>query len=563
MSTTDDQHASRPAGRKRSKLACEPCRELKRKCDGSQPCGACLRFEYNCVYQKAAGKRKRAADQSSDHPGAGANSSQPPAASRPESWSPMNGRTAPAPSTGNGLRSLEANSGAAFLRRLALRLDPKNAPRMHTFAWNAFLGSRQMSHAPTTRSVTDILSRAEMEGLAAIYFDKIDPVYGFVDRQHILGLIGRRWSGLATEKTEDAILCGIASLGCLFSQVQPSSAELDLLESARSELEQRISDIPSAAMITAWLFRVIYLRVAGTHHAAWMASCIVMHMLEAAGFHCDSPGASVIPMPSEPVDPEIQWRLVAVAQHLNIWMSFDMGRSRVSFWNATMAVPSARDGDKTGELMELLPYSAELDPQKTPEPADLTAALSAVLDRVHTSPPSTLAQCNLALCLCRRLQSTNASFTPALMERILAITAKGIKAAQAILDARSPWHHMANVPFQIVCVLLAFDTLSSIAQLKDAMQCLSNVAAIYKTDATREALTTASLLIMLQQKCKEKGASELEKISKLFPILPDEAASDEPLAWKPEDTSWLDSITGEFYSLDYSDIDQILFPTHS
>jgi len=556
MSTATDHGAPRMQGRKRSKLACEPCRELKRKCDGAQPCGACLRFEYDCTYQKAVGKRKRGASQPCEPAHSSVSSQQ-------DSWSPLNGRVTSAANPSNNLRSVEANSGSAFLRRLALRLDPKNAPRMHTFAWNAFLGARQMTSAPVVQPVTDILSQGEMGRLASVYFSKIDPVYGFVDRQQVEELIVRRWTTSTVNKTEEAVLCGIASLGYLFSQVEPTRAELNLVESARATLERAMSDNPSATSITAWLFRAIYLRVAGTHHAAWMASCIVVHMLEAAGLHCEPTSESVLAIPAEQVDPETRRRLMAVAQHLNIWMSFDMGRSRVSLYNESMMVPAAREGDKTGELMELLPYSAELDPQKTPEAADLISALSAVMERTHTSPPSILAQCNLALCLCRRLQSTNVSFTGAMMDKILSLTAKGISAAQDILNARSPWHHMANVPFQIVCVLLAFDSLSSIAQLKDAMQCLSNVAAIYKTDATREALTTASLLILLHQRWKEKGASELDKLTKLFPVFASDAITDEPLSWRPEDTSWLDSIAGEFYNLDYSDIDQLLFPTHS
>ncbi|UNI24564.1 hypothetical protein JDV02_010299 [Purpureocillium takamizusanense] len=559
MSTTTDQRAPRVQGRKRSKLACEPCRELKRKCDGAHPCGACLRFEYDCTYQKPSGKRKRAAEQ--QQPCEPAQSS---VSSQQDSWSPLNGRVASgANNSSNNLRSVEANSGSAFLRRLALRLDPKNAPRMHTFAWNAFLGARGSTNAAVAQPITNTLPQVEMGRLASVYFSKVDPVYGFMDRQRIEGLIVRRWTTSTVNKFEEAILCGIASLGCLFSQVEPTKAELDLVESARVILEQSISEDPTATSITAWLLRAIYLRVVGTHHAAWMASCMVLHMLEAAGLHCEPTSESVLAVPAEAVDPETRRRLMAVAQHLNIWMSFDMGRSRVSLYNESMVVPAAREGDKTGELMELLPYSAELDPQKAPEASDLIAALSAVMERVHTIPPSTLAQCNLALCLCRRLQSTNVSFTGAMMDKILNLTAKGITAAQELLDARSPWHHMANIPFQTVCVLLAFDSLSSIAQLKDAMQCLSNVAAIYKTDATREALTTASLLMLLHQRWKERGASEMDKLTKLFPVFAPDAVDDESLSWRPEDTSWLDSIAGEFYNLDYADIDQLLFPTHS
>jgi hypothetical protein len=211
--------------------------------------------------------------------------------------------------------------------------------------------------------------------------------------------------------------------------------------------------------------------------------------------------------------------------------------------------------------MELLPYSAELDPEKAPELSDLEAALFAVLNRVHSSPPSVLAQCNLTLCLCRRMQSMNASFTGTTLDQILSLTSKGIKSAQAILDDGAPWHHMANIPFQIVCMLLAIDTISSIAQLKDAMGCLSNVTKVYNTDATREALNTASLLILLHQRWKEKCASDLNEILKLYPAVSLQEAPNETLSQQPEDVRWLNSLTGDLSSLDYSDFDRILFPT--
>ncbi|RBQ81216.1 hypothetical protein FVER14953_20420 [Fusarium verticillioides] len=171
-----------------------------------------------------------------------------------------------------------------------------------------------------------------------------------------------------------------------------------------------------------------------------------------------------------------------------------------------------------------------------------------------------MAQTNLALCLCRRLQSMNTTFSGRVLEQILSITKTGIEAAQAILDARSPWHHMANVPFQIICVLLAIDTSDSIAQLKDAMQCLSNVATVYNTNATKEALNTASLLILMQQRRKEKCASTLSDVLKTFPIVSLPETRDETPVAEMDDMRWLNNLVGDLSSFDYADLDRFLFP---
>lgn len=540
-----------PQGRKRSRLACKTCRELKRKCDGSQPCGTCVRFEYDCVYQeKTNGHKRMRFDSGSDH--------SPVAQSSPQH--PVAEGATPAASSRNSLRSLEANSGSAFLRRLALRLDPKNAPRMHTFAWNAFLGSRCAGKTPVSLPLTEMITQVEMQHLAAVYFKQVDPIYGYIDRQDIDFRIRNRWELNVSEPCHDAVLCGIAALGYLFSKVQPLDVELNLIETAREILEQGISNTPSSTTITAWILRVVYLRAAGSHHVAWMASCILMHMVEASGLHCEPSGESVLPLPREEVDSELRRRLVATAQHLNMWMSFDMGRSRVKLCNATVIMPTARPGDQTLELMELLAYSAQLDPERAPDVPELEGALAAVLNRVHTSPPSVLAQVNLGLCLCRRLQSMNASFSGTVLEQILHLTSKGIQAAQDILGRRAPWHHMANVPFQIVCVLLAIDTSSTIPQLRDAMQCLSNVATVYCTDATQEALKTASLLILLHQRWKEKCASDLGDILKLYPVVSLQEPSNEASAEQLESIAWLNNLAGDLSNLQYSDFDQLLVP---
>ncbi|CEI41118.1 unnamed protein product [Fusarium venenatum] len=535
-------------GRKRSRLACETCRELKRKCDGNRPCGACVRFEYDCTYnykQNNANKRRKILEQDKEAP-----LPSPPVQVDKD---PRSHITSP-----HQLQSLEANSGAAFFRRLALRLDPKNAPRMHTFSWNAFLGARRTSQAPVSRPITEMLSQEGMESLSDIYFEKLDHIYGFIDRDWISRIIQNRWSGLMYDQSEDAVLCGIAAIACLFSQVEPLPLELDLIESARFILEQNMSDTPSVTGVTGWLLRVIYLRTAETPHMAWMASSILMHMLEAAGLHCEPSEESVFQVAEEKVDSELRRRLFAVSVHLNIWISFDMGRSRTMLCNSTLEMPSTREGDYTPELMELLPYSTDLDPHKTHDAAELEASLSVVLNRVHSVPPSVMAQCNLTLCLCRRLQSMNTSFTGKTLEQILSITQKGIEAAQAIIDARAPWHQMANVPFQIICLLLAIDTRESLAQLNDAMQCLNNIATVYNTNATKEALNTASLLILMQQRRKEKCASDLSNIVKSFPIIPLSETQIEAPLQQVDDMRWFNNLAGELSGFDYSDLDKFL-----
>lgn len=529
--------------RKRSKLACKTCRDLKRRCDGAVPCGTCVRFEYDCAYTDIAKTRRepRAATAAAAAEPAIAKSSRstvsgpsspdqskqaPPIFSHthsqvhtpPTPAAPTTASHAVAASSSVQTRSLEANSGPAFFRNLARRLDPKKNTRTQTFAWNAFLGSRQTGYIPVVRPITEMLTRPQMQHLAAVYLDKVDPTYGFIDYHTLEQHIHRTWAAPVAHPPQlhDAILCGVAAVGCVYSQVESSQLEVDLVETARVMLAPTISDPPSVTIITAWLLRVVYLRVAGTHYPTWMASSTVMHMIEAAGFNLyTADDSAVIASPQrQPVDAELRKRIVSVATHLNLWMSFDMGLTRVSLPNTATeeSMPSARQGIYTRELMELLPFSIELDPDRKPTVLELETALHTVLGKTHSSPSSVLAQCNLALCLCRRLRSMEVPLTEAILQQVLVLTSKGIRAAEGILTARSPWHHMAYVPFQIVCVLLAIDTVSSISQLRDAMQCLNDICAVYNTPAVREALKMARSLVLLHQRGKEMFAAALSGV---------------------------------------------------
>jgi hypothetical protein len=273
------------AKRKRSRVACETCRKLKRKCDGARPCGICVRFEYDCSYHHQGQAPASRADADGAVPERDLPS--PPSYATPASAVFRRRSDGPAPANPSAhihLRSLEANSGAAFVRKLALNIDPNNAPRMHLFAWNVFLGARGVATSRTARCVTDMITQANMEMLAAVYFDKIDPCYGFIDRQDLDRVIKTRWAVDSSDALYDAVLCGLVALGYLFSHVQPPTLELDLVETAKGILDRTFSQVPSFTSVTAWVLRVVYLRIAGTPHEAWMTSCVMMHMVEAAGW---------------------------------------------------------------------------------------------------------------------------------------------------------------------------------------------------------------------------------------------------------------------------------------
>ncbi|KAJ5495424.1 hypothetical protein N7539_000540 [Penicillium diatomitis] len=588
-----------PPPRKRSRAACFSCQSRKRKCSGEQPCSTCAQAGVVCVFSDLPRKRRTRSGvgyrtslpgQNSAHERLvlssdldGGISSAAPVA-RPASSSVAGS----APSPGSHLRvkeprpgsdSLEANSGAAFVRKLGLRIDPARAPRLHLFAWNVGERRKSQRHASTQTdgrrlpgSVVQILSEQEMRRLAGIYFEKVHPCYAFLDQGTVSARISQRWSSttasierpasMTRDPPYDVVLLGIAALGFLFSCRELSPQEAFVVDTARRLLERSIlgPDSPTIDIVTGWVLRTAYLRMTASPHAAWMASCTLMHLVEAAGLHIESESADpeatgliqttssqmnnnnnnnnkLLNQPSSPVinrssshsstasptsDANLRRRIYGMARHLNTWISFDLGRSRVVLHGASShpplppPLPSSTTTPTNTDLYHLLPLSESLDPtgptpQNLPE---LETALTAVLTLSYTEPSLILVQCNLMLCIYRRVRALNAHapLPGRALDRILELGARGLRAARAMVTATCPWHQVANVPFQVLCILLAIDSRAALGLLAEAMLTLREVLTAYDTEVMREAYSTAYLLIALHQRRKEDDTRALGEV---------------------------------------------------
>ncbi|KAJ5608401.1 hypothetical protein N7537_005020 [Penicillium hordei] len=81
----------------------------------------------------------------------------------------------------------------------------------------------------------------------------------------------------------DSVFIGVAALGSLFSRKDVTITELHLVQSARSKLEADIQARPSFDIVTGWILRVIYRRMTALPYPTWLASCTLVHLIEASG----------------------------------------------------------------------------------------------------------------------------------------------------------------------------------------------------------------------------------------------------------------------------------------
>ncbi|KAJ5436328.1 hypothetical protein N7445_007213 [Penicillium cf. griseofulvum] len=532
--------------RKRARVACEPCRERKRKCDGAEPCTTCRQWGYDCHYKRQTPQKRHAHQQP---PSEDASTLRPP-------------QQIGSVDTHGLDRRLWANSGAAFVRRMGLNMDPAKAPKLSLFGWN--IGKRQLSSESQivhpALSITDITSLQHMRTLAHVYFSKIGPCYGFINSFRFYERLDARWQSPTESDLYDSVLGGVAALGCLFSQRNMTITELHLVGSALSILNTHVlSGTPPVDLLLGWTLRVIYMRMTDLPHSTWMASSKLMHLVEAAGFHLESTD-SVFPRSIDAgFDRNIQRRLFGVALHLNLWTSYDLGLSRVTFQkNDLPLLPSTIEGDYTHEVMGLLPLSASLDPGKPKEDEmKLEETLSQILERVHNEPPSTMAQCNLVLCILRRIHTQNLEISPRLAEQALSLLKRGLTCSRTMVSDCSPWQHIANVPFHIICVLLVMDTRHSLGMLPEAMHTLKLVASTYDTNTMREAWSAALLLVMLHQ---QRRKDDIAIFNHIMNMEKQEGPAGPPLQEFPsaEEYSWLGALVADLPSLQRDDLDQFL-----
>ncbi|KAF2013078.1 hypothetical protein BU24DRAFT_453337 [Aaosphaeria arxii CBS 175.79] len=549
--------------RQRLRIACEPCRTRKRKCDGSRPCNVCVGYGYDCSYRskprsrhpqrntrqtqavdtqetsnqqqqplsrqpctRLLGQHQRQCQrQSQEDQSPGEQSQERQGHDQDDQEQQRRGQQEEPqhkePQGPSGyLRSAESNSGAAFARLLTMTLESsdRNVSPMQMLAWNLFLGERQKATPIHEESLTAILTEPKMQQLAMIYFEKVHPCYGFIDKDILQQTIWNTWINQRPSNVQDAVLCGVAALACLFSGTQDVAVELSLVALAKRRLDPSIADPPSLYSATAWLLRTVYLRITAKPEEAWLASCNTLHIMDAAKLTTNVSPGSAFSLPQDSRDPHLpKMALLGVAQHLNTWMSYDLGRNRVVLSNIDDVRIPAQPGVYTAELLDLLPYSQDLDPANRLSEGSLVAALRKVLGRVHTQPPSVLAQCNLMLCIHRRLYASKSEIPGDLMEKILELIHASIQAVHASITTGLPWHHVANIPFQAVCTLLVMDTLQSFAILGDCLDCVVAVHEAYQTTATREAATAARTLIQLHRRRREADMRRHSEMLDLYP----------------------------------------------
>lgn len=409
---------------------------------------------------------------------------------------------------------------------LGLKLDPGHPPKLKGFGWNLGL---QYHHPRSDKTITWILAESEWRGLFDIYIDNIHPLYGFLDTQSVLDQTVQRWQDPHATNSYDHILCGVAALASLFLPPHQRLVERErvLVECARDiiEINSMIRE-PTCIDAQAWLLRTLFLRFSSPPHAAWMASCTTMHVIEATGLHHDPSTitAVVVDVPTSPssgtprLQPELHRRVFWAAKLLNSWISLEFGRSRVVLQGATCQPPVAMNQDPSSDMINMFQFSECLYSDSTSSTEQLETCLREIAGYEMDLEHLIMSQANICFGFYRRLRVSNANLDLDLLRVVIEIGTKALAASRRVCEQGRPWWHTSNIPFQFTCILLAMDTSESLSKVNDSLDTLRLVVSTFNTPMARSALDTVESLVQLAHKKKEQDAMQLGRSLLALPL---------------------------------------------
>lgn len=478
---TQPQSVTVTSRRRRTRQACEACKLRKRKCDGQQPCNSCIQYEYECSFTA----RRRAAV------------AQKQTTSRANS---VGESPQPIPQLqGEDNLRMEANSGIHFPNILSLELNSVSNAKIQGFGWN--LGSRY-SCTSSAKSITDLVTEPQWENLLRTYNEKIHCVYGFLDIEKVLSQSSSRWRAPTSTNAYDHVLAGLAAIASLFCHHTHSVSGDLLVDCAKDVLESRsmIRD-PTFEDVQAWVLRTLYLRLTHPPHAAWLASCTTMHIIETVGIHHEAS--------CEGVSDECRRRTVWIAKLFNTWICWEYGRSRVVIRGDTCQPPSSKLHDGTTDMLKLFNISAVLDTDKDSDAASLEAALNETERQRFRHIPLVLSQTNLCFAIYRRLRTKNPRVRNGVATKVLSAGRRGLLASTEALQSNQPWWHVPNIPYQFICILLAMDTPESLSYISRSISTMRDIVNQFGTAITYKALVTVEQFVEMSRMRKEREVAIL------------------------------------------------------
>ncbi|KAJ5706927.1 hypothetical protein N7488_006728 [Penicillium malachiteum] len=522
-SPVDSSEAPGPV-RQRSRQACLPCRRRKRKCDGKLPCNVCQGYGYDCAYDSATQSTTTSTSLKRSRPENLAPLQLPKKTTRLThslGAGPSKGSTdssiLPGVIEPSKPRYVGRYSCIAFPLYVGLEVQATNLPRLHSFAYHT--GVRREPPCAVSHKIAEKVPWNIARSLIEVFTAVIHPVFGLLDMDRICVLSEKHWHGQPQDMAFEALICGVLGLASLFNDSLDQETETWTVLHAKKILEDDvISRYPTLETIAAWILRTIYVRSTGRPHVAWLCSCTVMHLVEAAGLH-HAPEFIMQAMGNTNPNPEtseIINRTAQVANCVHVLIAFEYGRSIMTFNRQILGHSSTipRGSGFTSQLCSLL---ATIPTSQATEDVDILIQelLSALEKLANTNVDHDflmLLRADLTLSIYRRLRVLDPSLQQGQNDRVIAAGTAALPAARRLASQNQPWWNVVGSVFQFACSLLVMDTPASFEKLSETMDTLEMIVDQFQTHLAKEALSTVRQLVRASLEKKRKGVEALERV---------------------------------------------------
>jgi hypothetical protein len=305
------------------------------------------------------------------------------------------------------------------------------------------------------KSIIDLVGLEDAGKYSRVYFEKVHPVYSIVDQEYFREQLQNRWTTSSSQSCEyDAILCGVIALGSLFSGANPFHKESQLVEFGQMLLDRwspvdRMSHT-SLSIATAWILRVLYLRMAVDPRAAWQASRSAVLALE--GFisvdkqneqgSSYKMGNGTCPQDEAKFHRKLHW----IARLLDTWIRNEFhpshwGKGVVAISCSPPTQSLSSTPDCTSLLISLfviaLRFTNSLEHKSLAE-------LTQILNDIDALPLSChdvlqLHKSNHALCVYRFMRYSSLVIPSHTLSRIIGIAKPGLAAVLRLAKDGQPW----------------------------------------------------------------------------------------------------------------------------
>ncbi|TVY78377.1 Protein RDR1 [Lachnellula suecica] len=510
--------------RQRSRRACAPCRKRKIKCDGDEPCAACVGYGYDCIFAetwsppKPQGTGKKSTNASTPSSDVGPSAT---GAVLQKQDGPYMATESVLPDANSALlnqtfktKFTSSSSAIAFPTNLGLSLGLSNPPRLQSFGWNPGLRAEQ-KFLPT-KTICNIISLEEMRFFADRYFKEVQIYFNLTDKTTILARAADFWTSSPTQGTDlEALVCQIVALGSYFSGSSSLAAEAEIVEHGRILLDLSTAHPPallSCKHVAAWVLRAIYLRCTTRPNLSWMASCTALHLAESIGLHREVKNINFtrqeVPRQRTELEIDLRRRNFWVASALNQFLSAETGRTKVHIDSVDCTPLQPHPGDLTAQTVTIL----QTVPGRTIVDGtflDLSTALDTATTLPANSPFLVLLKADVSFVIFRVFRSTNVAPSLAQVSSLLEIIRVALDAVKFLRTMNQPWWNVVCTPFHSICVLLSLNTSESLAMIPGALETLKSTVAIFDSFLPNEALRTTYTLV---QAARSKMGRDMESL---------------------------------------------------